>query len=176
MEGMDAKTARTENLRAHVAQAGGPAKWAERYGGTRWLQPQVSQWISETNPKGIGHKLARDLESAMNLAAGSLDRPPESQPAGLDVHRLGIALTAMDKALADVHIQGKLGKLAAVLRPIYEQASQVADPDDPHQRALFDAFVREKLRGWDDGEGVGAGAGSDRAAAAKAPSNRRRTA
>lgn len=58
---MDASTARTLNMRLRVAAAGGPAEWARLYGGTRWAQPQVSQWISESNPKSIGHRLSRDL-------------------------------------------------------------------------------------------------------------------
>jgi len=72
---MDANSARTENMRRLVADAGGPAEWVRQYGGTRWQQPQVSQWISETSPKGIGRRLARDLETAMGLTSGELDRP-----------------------------------------------------------------------------------------------------
>lgn len=74
--GMDANTARTENMRRLVAEAGGPAEWARRHGRDRWQQAQVSQWISEAKPKGIGRNLARDLEVAMGLSAGELDRPP----------------------------------------------------------------------------------------------------
>jgi len=71
---MDANSARTENMRRLVADAGGPAEWVRQYGGIRWQQPQVSQWISETSPKGIGRRLARDLETAMGLTSGELDR------------------------------------------------------------------------------------------------------
>ncbi|MCC8671400.1 MAG: hypothetical protein EOO77_40390 [Oxalobacteraceae bacterium] len=76
--GMDANTARTENMRRLVIEAGGPAEWARRYGRARWQQAQVSQWISEAKPKGIGRNLARDLEAAMGLSSGELDRPPSS--------------------------------------------------------------------------------------------------
>lgn len=77
-------------MRRLVAAAGGPTEWVRRYGGTRWTQAQVSQWISDTKPKGIGGNLARDLEGVMGLAHGDLDRPgsaevaPTSQPARLD--------------------------------------------------------------------------------------------
>lgn len=69
-------------MRRLVAQAGGPTEWARRFGGDRWSQAQASQWISETKPKGIGGNLARDLEAAMGLDHGELDRPPSaaSQP------------------------------------------------------------------------------------------------
>lgn len=72
---MDAPSYRTHHMRRLVAQAGGPAGWIRKHAGTRWQQAQVSQWISESNPKGIGHKLARDLEVAMGLPHGYLDLP-----------------------------------------------------------------------------------------------------
>jgi hypothetical protein len=82
--GMDANTARTENMRRLVAEAGGPAEWLRKYASGRWQQAQVSQWISLANPKGIGGRLARDLEAALGLPRGELDRPPsgQSQSAG----------------------------------------------------------------------------------------------
>lgn len=70
---MDASTSRTLNIRALVASSGGPASWAEKYGGTRWVPAQVSQWISADNPKSIGNRLARDLEKKMGLKVGALD-------------------------------------------------------------------------------------------------------
>lgn len=76
---MDATEARTYHMRRLVESAGGPAEWARRFGGTRWQQPQVSQWISEKSPKSIGKQLARDLEAAQNLPRGSIDLPPEQQ-------------------------------------------------------------------------------------------------
>lgn len=68
-------------MRRLVADAGGPTEWAKQYGGDRWTQAQVSQWISETKPKGIGNRLARDLEAAMSLPRGLLDQPPEASKA-----------------------------------------------------------------------------------------------
>lgn len=69
---MDAKTARTLNVREWVAAEGGPALFSQRLHG-RWVPAQVSQWISESNPKPIGHKLARELEQAGGRRPGSLD-------------------------------------------------------------------------------------------------------
>lgn len=72
---MDANAARTVNLRAVVAAKGGPAEFSRRYGGERWSPPQVSQWISESAPKGIGRKLARELEERLGYPVGWLDVP-----------------------------------------------------------------------------------------------------
>lgn len=78
---MDANEARTFHMRLLVAGAGGPAEWARRFGGDRWQQPQVSQWISDSSPKGIGKRLARDLELAQGLPNGYLDRIPTDDAA-----------------------------------------------------------------------------------------------
>jgi hypothetical protein len=171
--GMDATTSRTLNIRLWVAEAGGPTDWSRRYsplnadGSPRWPQPQVAQWISESSPKPIGGRLARDLEAAMRKPRGSMDAPP-SQSAGLEIDRLGVALTAIDKALDDRVIQGRLGTLAEVLQFAYQRALKMNDPSDPHQRELFDDVVREHLRGWDGRERVaGTGAREDREVAAQ---------
>lgn len=80
---MDASKARTLNIRSLVAKAGGPGAFANAYGtprdghGSIWPQAQVSQWISLTKPKGIGHKLAREIERRIGVVEGSLDTAPE---------------------------------------------------------------------------------------------------
>ena len=104
---MDAKTARTHNIRSLVEAAGGPTRFAERYGDAGkdrpvWSQAQVSQWISVDRPKGIGHALAREIERRMNLPHGRLDQvlgeddqaavsPPETDPGYVRVEQIGEA-------------------------------------------------------------------------------------
>ena len=73
---MDAATARTTNIRLWVAEAGGPAEFARRYGGDDWVQAQVSQWTSQSRPKGIGNKLAREIERRLGKSPGSMDQEP----------------------------------------------------------------------------------------------------
>lgn len=70
---MDAKSARTLNIRRFVKEAGGPTPFANKYGNGRWSQEQVSQWISEKQPKSIGNNLARDLEKVLGLSFGVFD-------------------------------------------------------------------------------------------------------
>ncbi|MGQ5356489.1 hypothetical protein ACULML_17740 [Xanthomonas arboricola pv. corylina] len=122
---MDASTARTENMRRLVAQAGGPSGWIRNYGAGRWQQAQVSQWISETNPKGIGHKLARDLEVVMGLPHGHLDLqmeaiPAASHPAGLSTEMISnavrIAQHVRDAALEPMPDETFVEVLAAALQ------------------------------------------------------------
>jgi len=99
--GMDAKAARTMNIRRWVEDAGGPAAFARRYGGEKWVQAQVSQWISATNPKPIGHALAREIETVLGKQDGSMDRAPDSQVLGLDLDKLGSALKFLEDLFAN---------------------------------------------------------------------------
>lgn len=167
---MDAKTNRTAWMRTHVEAAGGPAAWLSRFGaGRKWSTAQVSQWTSD-KPKPIGHALARALEEAQGLAPGSMDLPPgiQSQNVQLDLDTLGVALTAIDKALRDVEIQGKLGTLAESVQWAYRRAAtMLKDPSDPAQRHMFDEMVAMHLGSWDGRSGAAeASTGKDRTAEA----------
>lgn len=162
---MDATTARTENMRRLVAEAGGQTEWARRYGGTRWQPSQVSQWISETKPKGIGGNLARDLEAAMGLANGELDRPPsaESHAVGIDiptlrsVHRLMqmVAEIRGDAPVPDINV--------AYLAMAYETvAAEAASLDESNILDFMRAFAArlDKAKGDEDGSKRGTAAGT----------------
>lgn len=100
---MDAQTARTLNIRQWVADAGGPAEWSRRFspvkpdGSLRWPQPQVSQWISETDPKSIGGRLARDIEAVLGKPRGEMDAPPASQVLKPDLSTIHLALDFLEE-------------------------------------------------------------------------------
>ena len=163
--GMDATTARTENMRRLVAEAGGQSEWTRLYGGTRWQPSQVSQWISETKPKGIGGNLARDLEAAMGLANGELDRPPstESHAVGIDIptlrsaHRLMqmVAEIRGDEPVPDINV--------AYLAMAYETvAAEASSLDDSNILDFMRAFAArlDKAKGDEDGSKRGKAAGT----------------
>lgn len=69
-----------------------------------------------------------------------------------DLDRLGVALTAIDKALQDVVIQGKLGTLAEAVQWAYAETFGVEDLHDRAQRQLYDRLVSAHLRDWDGRE------------------------
>lgn len=73
----------------------------------------------------------------------------QSQPVLPDIDRLGVALTAIDKALRDVEIQGKLGTLAAAVQVAYLETFSVEDIHDRAQLALYDRIVAAHLRDWE---------------------------
>lgn len=135
---MDATTARTLNIRRFVSAANGPTAFANRYGGGRWTQAQVSQWVSEENPKSIGGRLARDLEAELRLPRGAMDQPPNdtgpaTQPPSTsggavelnvspDAQRLIAAIIKADRAqsvspVAWRHLTGLVSALMAGTSP-----------------------------------------------------------
>lgn len=163
---MDANALRTENMRIHVANAGGPAEWARQFGGTRWQQPQVSQWISETAPKGIGRKLARDIEAAMGIASGSLDRPlgSESHAVGLDVPTLQSAIRLL-QLVAQIRRTPAIPDIdATALAVAYETIQlEATSLDDSNVVDFMRAFAerleqREQENGAKRGSAAGVGA------------------
>lgn len=165
IEAMDANTARTLNIRRLIEESGGPAEWARRYGGDRWTQPQVSQWISESRPKGIGRALARDLEVAMNLSSGALDRP-----VGRESHSLGLDVGTLDQAIRLLQMVMKIRGLppipsidATQLAVAYETVQ--AEARSLEESNVFDfmkAFVerleqKERKNGVERGSTAGSG-------------------
>lgn len=124
--------------------------------------------------KSFGEKRAATLEAQAKMPPGYLVNPlatpmaapAQSQPAQLDLARLGLALTAIDKALAHMELQGRLGLLAESLQFAYARAFKVSDPESAEQRELFDDLVAERLGGVFDERGrvVEASAGENRKA------------
>ena len=73
---MDSKSIRYKNTRLLVDQIGGVSNFAEKIGKG---QSQASQFAG-TNPiKGIGNKVAREIEEAFGKAHGWLDNPHEQE-------------------------------------------------------------------------------------------------
>lgn len=103
---------------------------------------------------------------------------PQSQPVLPDLDRLGVALTAIDKALRDVEVQGRMGTLAEAVRFAYLETFSVEDIHDRAQLALYDRIVATHLRDWGshgqtEGRDAEAGAGQHSEAAAPRASHGR---
>lgn len=69
---MDVAEIRRKNIEMMVRLSGGPTEFGRLVGRE---QAQVSQWISTTNPKPIGGRLARDIEASLDRSRGWLDAP-----------------------------------------------------------------------------------------------------
>lgn len=75
---METRTIRYENARDLVAEAGGISAFAAKLGKA---QSQVSSFAGENPSKGIGAKIARDIEHAFGKPRGWMDVPQ----AGVDM-------------------------------------------------------------------------------------------
>ncbi len=128
---MDAQTARTVNIRLWVAEAGGPAAFAEKFGDGRWVAAQVSQWISESNPKGVGHKLARTIEERLQKPAGIMDREPAE----------GLARYVREGSDSSYHAvrfdPDKLAESIAALRQVAKNQGWDYDPETHPQETIY---------------------------------------
>lgn len=136
-------------------------------------QPTISKWKNlglrrtdagaapEPTFRGMA-KLASKLDFSLDDLAfrdmGQLEKVA-SQPMGLDLHRLGHALTSFDKALKDQKIRGSMGKLAKTFAVAYRLTEGFDNLHDAKQRTAYDAMVLGALKGDVDGQRV---AGVDR--------------
>lgn len=69
---MDVIEIRRRNIAMLVAKAGGPTLFGKKI---ERDQAQVSQWLSEGNPKAVGRTLARHIEKRLRKPHGWLDLP-----------------------------------------------------------------------------------------------------
>ena len=134
-------------------------------------QPTVNRLVNASSSRPLrdpSHSTLEKIAKGMGVSVDALvnvdfeaeglvgvSRPAAlSQSSQLDLGRLGIALTSIDKALAGVEIQGKLGLLAEAIQFAYARAFAVRNPDDPSQRELFDELVASHLGGWNGRTGA----------------------
>lgn len=144
---MDASECRTANIRIWVAEMGGPAKWLQKYGkGTTWTPAQVSQWISEAKPKGIGRPLARKIERQMNLPQAVMDYPPASQPVGPDAATMRSAAKFLEQLFVDRNKVFVVSDRIPMLMDVYGEMSLT---DEPNMVALTTKYGAQ-LDGEDD--------------------------
>ncbi|MBF4453802.1 DUF1902 domain-containing protein (plasmid) [Acinetobacter sp. SK-43] len=73
---MDSKTIRYQNTRTLVEQSGGITNFGKRI---QKSQSQASQFAGETPIKGIGNKIARQIEAEFGKPHGWLDIPHNSK-------------------------------------------------------------------------------------------------
>lgn len=124
---MDATTARTLNIRDLVAAAGGPTRFAEKYNGGKWSQAQVSQWISEDRPKGIGARLARTIEAETGNHKGWLDTyPHEGADSAKAISQMKVVLATILGAIAE---HGPPVEGRAIADALRRKAAEMGDPE-----------------------------------------------
>lgn len=105
---MDVTTIRSRNVALLVQRFGGPTEFGRRI---EREQAQVSQWTSATNPKPIGGRLARYIESKLGHERGWLDAPQwedapasHSHPVRFDPRIIRGVARAVQDAATELHI------------------------------------------------------------------------
>ncbi|USA54626.1 hypothetical protein NDN13_05380 [Acinetobacter sp. C32I] len=111
---MDSKTIRYNNTRILVDQVGGVSNFANKINKG---QSQTSQFAGTTPIKGIGNKVAREIEDAFGKPHGWLDvshQEDSNFPSNnLNAHTSVVSnkeLEALFKSLIDLDSQGKLSR------------------------------------------------------------------
>jgi len=97
---------RTIKIRELVKANGGVTKFAEALNRD---QSQISQWISEKNPKGIGEKIAREIEEKLNLQRGYLDK--------IDEPKDGLVLPKTKFKIYEYEAKASMGNGIEVITP-----------------------------------------------------------
>lgn len=170
---MDVTEIRRANVDMLVTAAGGPTEFGKRI---ERDQAQVSQWLSPTNPKPIGGRLARYIEGQLGHDRGWLDRPQwtsaedsspsQSQPMRLDPEMLAETHRVLRELYHEHGRTYSLEEPAAAARFVQVYAMRSAMPDQPSQdewvqfgRKLAAITPQGAANGRDDGvpvEGTGA--------------------
>ncbi|WP_151808969.1 hypothetical protein [Acinetobacter soli] len=104
---MDSKTIRYQNTRLLVEQVGGVSNFANKINKG---QSQTSQFAGTTPIKGIGNKVAREIEDAFGKPHGWLDvsHQEDSSLNHSTLTESNKELTVLIKSLIQLESQGKL--------------------------------------------------------------------
>lgn len=126
-------------------------------------QPSVSQWFNDNDSKPATKMILAD-----NLVAAAkyLDSTPEwvlhgkgvrrvSQSAGLNVHKLEVAIVSVRKMAKDAGLEMDEVRAAAVISWAYSELRDYPETLTKAQMKDFDALVRHKLRGEQANDGTG---------------------
>lgn len=131
--------------------------------------------------KSFAEVKARQIEIAAGMPEGYLVRPlPPSQPQGLDLETLQIALVAVKKAIKKAKVEIDLYDTAPLIALAYRERSSLPDTPTAAQLKKFDQDIIDRLKlgvsngEWGEGRVAGTGEESDKASQAARAANRTR--
>ena len=129
----------------------------------------------QNGKKSFGENKAAQYELAAGMPPGYLVKAldPPSQPAGLDLDTLRVALVALQEAAAAEDLEIDLYKSAPIIAFAYRERQKMRTRPTKADLRAFDERIRKELRGEDEhgewgGRALSDGAGSLQADAAKA--------
>jgi len=150
---MDVSEIRRRNVSLLIEQSGGPTEFGRRI---EREQAQVSQWTSATNPKPIGGRLARYIESKVGHTAGWLDAPhftgeaaPEShsQSVRLDPEIVRDVARALQEVFAELDYEPfDLAKDAELFVELYQRVQERGESSSVGNLVWLGTRIKERAR------------------------------
>lgn len=136
---MDKGDTRRKNLRALLAQWGGPESLAKKLG-WRAGESYISQLLSGKRP--ITEKTARKIEKAVGLREGALDRNGEPGEVAMDVDTalLSKAIVAVDDALKIEKVRLTTEQRSRVVVKVYRESLGSKDVSEANVREIVRLF------------------------------------
>lgn len=132
----DTQDVRRANLKALIAQWGGPTSLAKKLGfsGPSYL----SQMVSGLRP--ITEKCAHKTEAALELPHGwmSSAHDEKPQPARVDNQKMADVIKLIGASLEEAGINISPSKFADLVVMVYEKALQSGEPDE--------AFIKQLIK------------------------------
>lgn len=165
---------------------------AEKFGGSQAtfvahtkLNQGMLSGLLKPDGKSFGEKVAANLEVVAKMPPGHLVKAldpsqEESQPAGLDLETLQIALVAVKKAIRAADVEIDLYSTAPLIALAYRERSGLPAKPTQAQLKQFDKHISERLLEgvgngeWKDGRAAGDGAEGAQGSKAKKAANRGR--
>jgi hypothetical protein len=150
---MDVTEIRRRNVSLLIEQSGGPTEFGRRI---ERDQAQVSQWTSATNPKPIGGRLARHIESKVGQSDGWLDAPhftadtapqSHSQSVRLDPEIVRDVARALQEVFAELDYEPfDLAQDAELFVDLYQRMLERGEASSTGNLVWLGTRIKERAR------------------------------
>jgi hypothetical protein len=125
---------RRENLRALMAQWGGPTSLAKKLGHSNGSY--LAQLIGPHPSREISEKVAREIESKLAMASGWLDQEHNGKPGRVDDETLGLCVRAVAAAIRDAGLKPDPETYGNLVGLAYEHTKISGRVDEPFIQRL----------------------------------------
>jgi hypothetical protein len=126
---------RRENVRALMAQWGGPTSLAKKLGHSNGSY--VAQLVGPNPSREISEKVARDMEGKLGLPIGWLDQEHTASPRQVDEETLSACVRAVAAAIRDAALKPDPDAYANLVSLVYEHAKLTGRVDEPFIQKLI---------------------------------------
>jgi hypothetical protein len=126
---------RRENVRALMAQWGGPTSLAKKLGHSNGSY--VAQLVGPNPSREISEKVARDMEGKLGLPIGWLDQEHPNAGRQVDDETLSACVRAVACSIRDARLSPDPDAYASLVNLVYEHAKLTGRVDEPFIQKLI---------------------------------------